>query len=287
MNSENYRVSLVPRYIFKETLMAGSRLERPSSDEIPSVQRRSRRRVSRHFPVKLHALLDSNHHEDVISWQPSGRSFIIHNPKEFVESVMPKYFRQTQLRSFQRQLNLYGFHRISEGFDIGGYYHENFLRGAPDLCKGMKRVPVKCKPRIVRNVSVETSSVVPSSMPLIPCPHSSIITANYPIVTTPRINKMFRAPMSLPYVQDCATNISLHHELMQEPISEAKLDHSPNTTNDIAFQGYTNEAQRPLTEVRTVSDEWFDDLLSDDMSFSLELSAFDLNGIFDHEDDSE
>jgi hypothetical protein len=286
MNSENYRVSLVPRYIFKETQISGSRLERPSSDGNPGVRTRSRRGVRRHFPVKLHALLDSNNHEDVISWQPSGRSFIIHNPKEFVDSVMPKYFRQTQLRSFQRQLNLYDFHRISEGFDIGGYYHKKFLRGAPDLCKEMKRVPVKCKPQICRNVSVETSSVA-SSMSLIPSTHPSIIANNCPIVTTPRINKMFRAPMSLPYVQHCATNISLYHELMQEPISAAKLDHSPNTTNDISFQGYANEAQRPLAEVRTVSDEWLDDLLCDDMSFSLELSAIDLHGIFDHEDESE
>jgi hypothetical protein len=39
----------------------------------------------------------------------------------------------------QRQLNLYGFRRIGEGPDKGGYIHEHFLRGKKSLCKKIKR----------------------------------------------------------------------------------------------------------------------------------------------------
>ena len=46
------------------------------------------------FPVKLHAVL-SQVEEDgfahIISWQPHGRCFVIHKPKEFVEHIMPRY----------------------------------------------------------------------------------------------------------------------------------------------------------------------------------------------------
>lgn len=46
------------------------------------------------------------------------------------------------MSSFQRQLNLYGFVRITSGPDEGGYYHELFLRGRPKLCSYMRRVGV-------------------------------------------------------------------------------------------------------------------------------------------------
>uniref|UniRef100_A0A7S4K4X2 HSF-type DNA-binding domain-containing protein n=1 Tax=Odontella aurita TaxID=265563 RepID=A0A7S4K4X2_9STRA len=56
---------------------------------------------------------------------------------------MPKYFRMSSLSSFQRQINLYNFKRITEGVDKGAYYHELFLRGKGELTKNLKRV--KCK----------------------------------------------------------------------------------------------------------------------------------------------
>jgi HSF-type DNA-binding len=52
-------------------------------------------------------------------------------------------FRQTKFASFQRQLNLYGFRRITQGRDKGGYYHELFLRGRTLLALKMQRTKVK------------------------------------------------------------------------------------------------------------------------------------------------
>jgi HSF-type DNA-binding len=45
--------------------------------------------------------------------------------------------------SFQRQLNLYGFQRLTRGPDAGGYYHELFLRGREFLCQHLTRTKVK------------------------------------------------------------------------------------------------------------------------------------------------
>jgi hypothetical protein len=73
------------------------------------------------FPLKLHELLEkaeSEHLTDIISWQPHGRAFVVHQPKKFVAGLMPRFFRQTKLTSFQRQLNLYGFNRLTKGKEV-------------------------------------------------------------------------------------------------------------------------------------------------------------------------
>lgn len=100
--------------------------------------------VTQPFPEKLHEMLTKETNvPDIVAWLPHGRAFIVRNPKLFTSQVMNKYFRQTKLTSFQRQLNLYGFRRITQGADAGAYYHELFLRGRPQLCMRMVRQKVK------------------------------------------------------------------------------------------------------------------------------------------------
>ena len=97
------------------------------------------------FPEKLMNMLDveSSSNPDVVSWSTHGRAFVVHRPRAFASEVMPGHFRQSKLTSFQRQLNLYGFRRITQGRDSGAYYHELFLRGRPHLCAMMQRQKVK------------------------------------------------------------------------------------------------------------------------------------------------
>ena len=54
-----------------------------------------------------------------------------------------RYFQQNKLTSFQRQLNLYGFNRLTRGVDSAGYYHEHFLRDREYLAKRMMRQRIK------------------------------------------------------------------------------------------------------------------------------------------------
>jgi hypothetical protein len=99
------------------------------------------------FPQKLHRMLADLERlpggADVASFLPHGRAFSIHNPKKFVSEIMPGYFRMSRFSSFQRQLNLYDFKRITEGRDKGAYYHEFFLDGRLALCSQMKRTKIK------------------------------------------------------------------------------------------------------------------------------------------------
>jgi len=83
--------------------------------------------VQHPFPATLHKVLEDmekNGHENIMSWMPHGRCFMVKEPKEFVKDYMPTYFNQHKFASFQRQLNLYGFKRLTgQGPDKGAYYH--------------------------------------------------------------------------------------------------------------------------------------------------------------------
>ncbi len=80
---------------------------------------------------------------NIISWKTHGRAFAIHCTKAFADRVVPLWFNQTSIRSFFRQLSLYGFKQITQGRDKGVYYHELFLRGKPFLARRIVRQKVK------------------------------------------------------------------------------------------------------------------------------------------------
>jgi hypothetical protein len=88
--------------------------------------------ASSRFPARLHRMLyDAEEHDfsDVVSWNSDGASFRVHSPQAFTDTIMPTYFNQTKYKSFQRQLNSYGFIRIQQGFNRASYANANFRRG--------------------------------------------------------------------------------------------------------------------------------------------------------------
>jgi len=100
------------------------------------------------FPLKLHMILDKIEDTDssmknAISWLPHGRAFHIRNSDIFKREVLPKYFKNCKMSSFYRQINLYGFVRLTTGCETGAYYHEYFLRGRAFLTKNIIRTKVK------------------------------------------------------------------------------------------------------------------------------------------------
>lgn len=66
----------------------------------------------------------------------------------------------TKIASFQRQLNLYGFRRISKGNDQGAYFHPKFIRGRRDIIHEIKRVSNKMPfPSAVHAISSDERSI--------------------------------------------------------------------------------------------------------------------------------
>ena len=93
----------------------------------------------------MHAILSRPDFRDVVAWLPHGRSWRVLKPREFEIKIIPLFFEHAKFSSFVRQANGWGFRRITQGKDRNSYYHEQFLRGLPHLCKNMKRPGVKQK----------------------------------------------------------------------------------------------------------------------------------------------
>jgi hypothetical protein len=108
------------------------------------------------FPKKLYDLVNAGD-EAVVRWEEHGRAFRIIDSEKFAEEILPIYFRHSKLTSFQRQLNLYGFRRITKGEDQGSYYHAKFQRGRPNTVAEIRRLQGKAMPA---QAGVETTSTV-------------------------------------------------------------------------------------------------------------------------------
>lgn len=83
----------------RDPIVLGEQVQTPEADvasEKPTSAAHKRRGhrggVSTPFPEKLHEMLtalDAEGDTSIVSWQPHGRCFVVHDPKHFVEDVMP------------------------------------------------------------------------------------------------------------------------------------------------------------------------------------------------------
>eukprot|EP00934_Nitzschia_sp_Nitz4_P003861 Nitzschia sp. Nitz4//scaffold118_size93875//43199//44649//NITZ4_004787-RA/size93875-augustus-gene-0.84-mRNA-1//1//CDS//3329533721//3851//frame0 len=78
--------------------------------------------------------------ENIISWEPDGKSFKVHKIKDFETKILPSYLQQTKLRSFQRQLIKYGFSRIQGGAARGAYQHPKFVKSNLSSSRNIEKV---------------------------------------------------------------------------------------------------------------------------------------------------
>ncbi|XP_035212031.1 heat shock factor protein-like isoform X2 [Stegodyphus dumicola] len=78
---------------------------------------------------------------------PNGTSFIIYDEIRFSKELLPMYFKHNNMASFVRQLNMYGFRKLS-CIDQGGmhcfkneieFYHQYFIKGQEPLLELIKR----------------------------------------------------------------------------------------------------------------------------------------------------
>ncbi|KIV84841.1 hypothetical protein PV11_00595 [Exophiala sideris] len=70
------------------------------------------------FIHKLYSMLEDRSIQHLISWSNTNESFVMSPSNEF-SKVLSQYFKHTNISSFVRQLNMYGFHKVSDVFHTG------------------------------------------------------------------------------------------------------------------------------------------------------------------------
>lgn len=70
------------------------------------------------FIHKLYNMLEDPSIAHLISWSNSDESFVM-SPSNDFSKVLSQYFKHTNISSFVRQLNMYGFHKVSDVFHTG------------------------------------------------------------------------------------------------------------------------------------------------------------------------
>jgi hypothetical protein len=177
----------------------------------------------RRFPWKLHIMLDHMEEQgdkSIVCWQPHGRAFTVHKPKEFVVNIMPQFFNQTKYASFQRQLNLYGFSRLTHGPDKGAYYHSCFVRGERNLCRNMIRQKIKGT-KVRKTLAPEEEPNfynMKGKLPMIPS-QDSIAEPTQPKspLHTPQISPVAVKPAKRSLSSDCSKKVKKLKSITDSP----------------------------------------------------------------------
>ncbi|RDY13402.1 Heat shock factor protein HSF24 [Mucuna pruriens] len=108
-----------------------------------------RQRSPAPFLLKTYDLLEEGEAEDntnckIVSWNSQGTGFVVWSPAEFSQLTLPRYFKHNNFSSFIRQLNTYGFKKISS--KRWEFEHEKFQRGCRHKLGEITRK--KCEPSV-------------------------------------------------------------------------------------------------------------------------------------------
>ncbi|KAG7033512.1 Heat stress transcription factor B-3, partial [Cucurbita argyrosperma subsp. argyrosperma] len=90
------------------------------------------------FLVKTYTVVEDPATDKVISWNGEGTAFVVWQTAEFAKDVLPKLFKHCNFSSFVRQLNTYGFRKVTT--TRWEFCNDKFRKGEKEkLCEIRRR----------------------------------------------------------------------------------------------------------------------------------------------------
>lgn len=130
------------------------------------------------FIENLYAMLEDSTSFSIISWSRAGNSIQIKNVADLETKVLPQFFKHSNLQSFVRQLNMYGFVKIGRDASVREYQNENFIRGRPELLLVIRR---KSHPAAAHDIEDQQSSPTFSSKAAAGAAANAVVIAEAPV----------------------------------------------------------------------------------------------------------
>jgi heat shock transcription factor 1 len=240
------------------------------------------------FLAKLWALVNDTSCDDLIAWDPAGGSFHVYDQARFAREILPRYFKHNNFASFIRQLNMYGFRKIStiehgslknERDDIE-FAHPSFIRGHDTLLELIKRRAPDNQQKVINQSNKPetlTSTTSPSSS------SSTVLVSNNYTDTKParpvELSHLLDDVRNLQSKQTSLTDKLFHmqdenqalwremsilkqkHSKQQQIVSKLMefllhfLTNSTQTHRPSVEQSSTNQSQQPQTQHHTISNQ--------------------------------